>query len=58
VGELRELVELAIGGLLYQSRKVFDEVLRHRLRDLAGNACSLPLSPIVFLLPIKVHHFW
>jgi len=30
------LVQLAIGTLRYQSRKVFDEVLRHRLRELAG----------------------
>jgi putative transposase len=30
------VVKLAIGTLRYQSRKVFDEVLRHRLRDLAG----------------------
>lgn len=30
------LVKLAIGTLRYQSRKVFDEVLRHRLRELAG----------------------
>ena len=30
------LVRLAIGTLRYQSRKVFDEVLRHRLRELAG----------------------
>jgi putative transposase len=29
-------VKLAIGTLRYQSRKVFDEVLRHRLRELAG----------------------
>jgi putative ABC transport system permease protein len=32
----RALVQLAIGTLRYQSRKVFDEVLRHRLRELAG----------------------
>jgi putative transposase len=31
-----KLVKLAIGTLRYQSRKVFDEVLRHRLRELAG----------------------
>jgi len=30
------LVKLANGTLRYQSRKVFDEVLRHRLRELAG----------------------
>ncbi len=30
------MVKLAIGTLRYQSRKVFDEVLRHRLRELAG----------------------
>ena len=30
------LVKLAIGTLRYQSRKVFDEVLRNRLRELAG----------------------
>jgi putative transposase len=30
------LVKLAIGTLRYQSRKVFDEVLRRRLRELAG----------------------
>jgi len=30
------LVKLAIGTLRDQSRKVFDEVLRHRLRELAG----------------------
>ena len=30
------LVKLAIGTLRYQSRKVFEEVLRHRLRELAG----------------------
>jgi len=30
------LVQLAIGTLRYQSRKVFDEVLRHRLREMAG----------------------
>ncbi len=30
------LVQLAMGTLRYQSRKVFDEVLRHRLRELAG----------------------
>ena len=30
------LVKLAIGTLRYESRKVFDEVLRHRLRELAG----------------------
>ena len=30
------LVRLAIGTLRYRSRKVFDEVLRHRLRELAG----------------------
>ena len=30
------LVQLAIGTLRYQSRKVFDEVLGHRLRELAG----------------------
>jgi putative transposase len=30
------LVKLAMGTLRYQSRKVFDEVLRHRLRELAG----------------------
>ena len=30
------LVKLAINTLRYQSRKVFDEVLRHRLRELAG----------------------
>jgi putative transposase len=30
------LVKLAIGTLRYRSRKVFDEVLRHRLRELAG----------------------
>ena len=30
------LVRLAIGTLRYQSRKVFNEVLRHRLRELAG----------------------
>jgi putative transposase len=29
-------VKLAIGTLRYESRKVFDEVLRHRLRELAG----------------------
>jgi putative transposase len=31
-----KLVKLAIGTLRYQSRKVFDEILRHRLRELAG----------------------
>jgi putative transposase len=30
------LVQLAIGTLRYQSRKVFDEVLRRRLREMAG----------------------
>ena len=30
------LVQLAINTLRYQSRKVFDEVLRRRLRELAG----------------------
>ena len=30
------LVKLAIGTLRYESRKVFDEVLRKRLRELAG----------------------
>jgi putative transposase len=30
------VVKLAIGTLRYRSRKVFDEVLRHRLRELAG----------------------
>jgi len=30
------LVKLAIGTLRYKSRKVFEEVLRHRLRELAG----------------------
>jgi len=30
------LVQLAIGTLRYQSRKVFDEVLRRRLREIAG----------------------
>ena len=30
------LVKLAVNTLSYQSRKVFDEVLRHRLRKLAG----------------------
>jgi putative transposase len=30
------IVKLAIGTLRYESRKVFDEVLRHRLRELAG----------------------
>ena len=30
------MVKLAIGTLRYESRKVFDEVLRHRLRELAG----------------------
>jgi putative transposase len=30
------LVKLAIGTLRYQSRKVFDEMLRHHLRELAG----------------------
>jgi putative transposase len=30
------LVRLAIGTLRYRSRKIFDEVLRHRLRELAG----------------------
>ena len=30
------IVKLAIGTLRYQSRKIFDEVLRHRLRELAG----------------------
>jgi putative transposase len=30
------LVGLAIGTLRYRSRKVFDEVLRHRLRELAA----------------------
>ena len=30
------LVQLAIGTLRYRSRKVFDEVLRHRLREMAG----------------------
>ena len=30
------LVKLAVNTLRYQSRKVFDEVLRHRLRELAG----------------------
>lgn len=30
------LVRLAIGTLRYRSRKVFDEALRHRLRELAG----------------------
>ena len=30
------VVQLAIGTLRYQSRKVFDEVLRNRLRELAG----------------------
>jgi len=30
------VVKLAIGTLRYESRKVFDEVLRHRLRELAG----------------------
>ena len=30
------LVKLAIGTLRYRSRKVFDEVLRHRLRELAA----------------------
>jgi putative transposase len=30
------LVKLAIGTLRYESRKVFDEVLQHRLRELAG----------------------
>ena len=30
------IMKLAIGTLRYQSRKVFDEVLRHRLRELAG----------------------
>ena len=29
-------MKLAIGTLRYKSRKVFDEVLRHRLRELAG----------------------
>ena len=29
-------MKLAIGTLRYESRKVFDEVLRHRLRELAG----------------------
>jgi len=29
------LVQLAIGTLRYRSRKVFDEVLRHRLREMA-----------------------
>ena len=32
----RGLVKLAIGTQRYQSRKVFDEVLRHLLRELAG----------------------
>ena len=30
------LVKLAVNTLRYQSRKIFDEVLRHRLRELAG----------------------
>jgi putative transposase len=30
------IVKLAIGTLRYESQKVFDEVLRHRLRELAG----------------------
>ena len=30
------VMKLAIGTLRYESRKVFDEVLRHRLRELAG----------------------
>lgn len=30
------IVKLAIGTLRYESRKIFDEVLRHRLRQLAG----------------------
>jgi hypothetical protein len=30
------LVGLAIGTLRYRSRNAFDEVLRHRLRELAG----------------------
>jgi len=30
------IVKLAIGTLRYESRKVFDEVLQHRLRELAG----------------------
>jgi putative transposase len=30
------LVKLSIGTLRYQSRKIFDGVLRHRLRELAG----------------------
>jgi putative transposase len=30
------VVRLAVNTLRYQSRKVFDEVLRHRLRELAG----------------------
>ncbi len=30
------IVKLAIGTLRYESRKVFDEVLRRRLREIAG----------------------
>ncbi len=38
------LVGLAIGTLRYRSRKVFDEVLRHRLRGTGRDPCALRLS--------------
>jgi len=35
-GDAARIVQLAISTLRYQSRKVFDEVLWRRLRELAG----------------------
>ncbi len=44
------LVKLAIGTLRYQSRKVFDEVLRHRLRELAGTHVRYGYRRLTILL--------
>jgi putative transposase len=49
-------VKLAIGSLRYQSRKIFDEVLRHRIAAVGGNACALWLSALTVLLRCEGWH--
>jgi putative transposase len=44
------LVKLAIGTLRYQSRNVFDEILRHRLRELAGTHVRYGYGRLTVLL--------
>jgi putative transposase len=44
------LVKLAIGMLRYQSRKVVDEVRRHRLRELAGTHVRYEYRRLTVLL--------